>query len=110
MASLKKDRMFRLVDKIPLSKTPGELVEMDFLDYWDHAAFPHLQDTLPRYSIISLIGNKKKKDEHTAGKMTGATLTQSVSLFGATAIVIADKDPMYNSAEVQQFPQIVISL
>ena len=39
----KHERMFGRVAKTPIANTFGELVEMDFVDYGDHATFLHIQ-------------------------------------------------------------------
>ena len=45
----KQERMFGRVAKIPISNTFNELVEMDFVDYGDHATFLHIQGTFSRF-------------------------------------------------------------
>ena len=47
----KQERMFGRVAKIPIANTFNELVEMDFVDYGDHAAFLRIQDTFSRFSV-----------------------------------------------------------
>ena len=40
-----QERLFRRLDKIHISKTPNELLEIDFVDYGDRSTFRHLRDT-----------------------------------------------------------------
>ena len=53
--------MFRSVARIhiPNPPPPDELAEMNFADYGRQAAFPHLPDTFPRYSVIVLLVVRK---------------------------------------------------
>ena len=50
--------MFGRVEKIPIANTVNELVEMDFGDYGDYAAFLHIRDTF-RDSPPSFFRNKE---------------------------------------------------
>ena len=61
--------MCRRVAEIPISKAPDGLVGADSVDYGDQEDFLHLQDTFPRYSIIPLIGNKKRKIQRLRRRM-----------------------------------------
>ena len=51
--------VFRRVTKILISMTSDELAGMNFADYGRQAAFPHLPDTFPRYSVIVLLVVRK---------------------------------------------------
>ena len=49
--------------KIPISDTLSGLVETDFVEYGDCAAFLHIRDALSRFSVAALTGSKKKATE-----------------------------------------------
>ena len=55
--------MFGGVAEIPIAHTFAESVEMDFVDYGNHAAFLHIQDTLSRFPAIISAGAKKRKNK-----------------------------------------------
>ena len=48
--------------------------------------FPHTPDTFSRYSMLTVIGTKKKK-ERTEDKVARDSLTYWISLFGAPDII-----------------------
>ena len=50
--------MFGRVAKIPISNSFNELVERDFVDYGDYAAFLQIQDTFSRFSVVVFTGGK----------------------------------------------------
>ena len=92
-------RCFEVYVKIPISKTPNELAEMDFYDFVDQGTFPHLQDTYARHSIIVLIGDKVRG---CADKAANASLKHTIAFFGAPDIINADKDPRSTWAQISQ--------
>ena len=49
--------------EIPIANNFNELAEMDFADYGDRAAYLHIRDTFPRFSAITLNGDKKKEEQ-----------------------------------------------
>ena len=59
----KQERMFGRGAKIPISNTFNELVEMDFVDYGDRAAFLHIRDAFSRSPVIIFLGAKKKEEQ-----------------------------------------------
>ena len=44
-----QERMFGLVSEIPIANTVNGLVEMDFVDCGDYAAFLHIRDSFSRF-------------------------------------------------------------
>ena len=48
----KQERMFGRVSKIPIANTSNELVEMDFVEYGDHATFLRIHDAFSRFSVV----------------------------------------------------------
>lgn len=59
----KQDRNLRPVSKIPISETPGELAEMDFVDYAGQETPHRVKDTFTRCTIISFTDDKRRKNE-----------------------------------------------
>ena len=72
-------RMFPRVAKIPTSNTISELVEMDFVDYGDYAAFLHIRGTF-RDSPYRYFRAKKKGDR-TAETVRGEAISHRLSVF-----------------------------
>ena len=77
--------MFGRVSKIPIANTSNELVEMDFVDYGDHATFLHIQDTFSRFSAVSFLGTKKR-GEQTAEMVRETVISNWLDVFGAPEI------------------------
>ena len=101
-AEFKKERLFRRVSKIHLSRTSNGVMEMDFVEDGGDATFPHLQDTFSRYSAISLIGTGEEK-EQTTEKAARDVLPNWVSFFGTPDISLADKDSMFTRVGFSRF-------
>ena len=55
---IKQERLFRRVDKTPISKTCNESMGIDFADYGDQETFTHARDTLSRYTTLKFTGYK----------------------------------------------------
>ena len=75
---------------------------MNLVDYGDRATSNHLQDTFSRYSGVTFIRTKNKK-EQTAGKVVRAVLTYSASFFGTPDIILTDSASRVNWSKFSQF-------
>ena len=73
--------MFGRVAKIPIANTFSELVEMDFVDYGDHATFLRIQDTFSRFSVVIFLGTKKKA-EQTAEMVKESVISEWIAFLG----------------------------
>ena len=83
--------MFGRVAKTPIADTVSELVEMDFVDYGDYAAFLHTRDTFSRFPVVVFIA-PKKKDGRTAEMARVAAISHWLAAFGAPKIIGVCKD------------------
>ena len=54
-------RTLRRVAEMPIPNTPGDLAEMDLVDYGYPEALLRMQDTFLRYSLIIFMGKAKKR-------------------------------------------------
>ena len=88
-----QERMFGRVAKIPIFNTVNELVEMDFADYGNHAAFLRIQDTFSRFSVI--IFRRREKEEQTAEAVKASVISESMAFFGTPEITTVDKDSRF---------------
>ena len=94
--------MFGRVSKIPIANTFSELVEMDFVDYGDHATFLHIQDTFSRFSVIFFLGTKKR-EEQTAEMVREAMISNWIAVFGTPGILLVGKDKRFIGKIFQDF-------
>ena len=62
----KRERTFGILAKIPIANTFSELVEMDFVDYGDHAAFLRIRDAFSRCPLAVFVGTEEKGGGQTA--------------------------------------------
>ena len=92
-ANLKK-RMFGRVSQIPTPNTLSLLVEMDFVDYGDYAAFLQIQGNFSRLPVAVFIGTKKK-GEQTSEMARETTISHGLAASGAPDILIVYNDMGY---------------
>ena len=85
-----------------ISKTFGDLSEMDIVYYGDGATFLRLRDTCSRYTAITFTGAKKQKGTP-SDKLAHAVLTNRISFYGTPDIVWADKDSRFIGSELPRF-------
>ena len=55
-SEFKKERLLQRVARIHMSKTSNGLFKIDFVDGGEGATFPHIQDSLPTYPMITFTG------------------------------------------------------
>ena len=78
---LKQERIIMgRVAKIPIANTFSELVEMDFVDYGDYAAFLHIQGTFSRFSVDVFAG-ERQKDGQTSEMARASAISKWLSAF-----------------------------
>ena len=92
--------------KIPISNAFSELVEMDFVDYGDLSTFLRIRATFSRFSAIMFLW-AKKQEEQTAEMVRGVMISNWLAVFGAPAIMVADKDSGFIGEVFRNFAQRV---
>ena len=97
-----QERMFGWVAKIPIANTSNGLVEMDFVEYGDHAAFLHIQDTFSRFTVI-IFSRTKKQEEQTAEMAKESAISERMAFFGEPEITTADKGSRFAGGDFSRF-------